>query len=214
MKLKDGTKVPGSTTVVGLINKPYLLEWANKLGKDGIDLNTYMNKTREDGKLVHSILESYVGKKEVDLSSYKDEDIDKAEKLFFGNFLPWAKENNFIPIFSEKEFVSEKYKFGGIIDAYGEIDGKKVLIDFKTSKQIYGEHLIQLISYWELLEENGVQVDKAIIINLKRETQELEVKEIDKSYLLYNAYWKLFQTLIDVYYADKEIKRLEKMTKK
>ena len=34
MKLKDGTKVPGSTTVVGLINKPYLLEWANKLGKD------------------------------------------------------------------------------------------------------------------------------------------------------------------------------------
>lgn len=213
MRLKDGTKVPGATTVLGLLNKPYLIPWANKLGKEGIDVTKYVNESAKQGTLIHSILESYVGKREVDLSAYEDKDIDNAEYLFFNKFLPWAKEVNFKPIFSEKEFVSEENKFGGIIDAYGEIDGKKVLIDFKTSKQIYEEHLIQLVAYWKLLEENGIVVDKAIIVNLKREKQEIEFKDIDKKSIKFEPYWNLFKALINVYYANKVVERLGKISK-
>lgn len=214
MKLKDGTVVPGSTTVLGLLNKPYLLIWANKLGKDGIDYDDYVGLTRKRGILVHSILESYISKKEISLENYSEDDIAKAEGLFFNHFLPWVKENNFKSIFSEKEFVSENNKFGGIVDAYGEVNGKKTLIDFKTSSQIYDEHLIQLVSYWHLLEENGIEVEQAMIINLKRDTQELEVKVIDKNFLLFDSYWRLFLSLVDVYFAKKEATKLEKAIKK
>ena len=213
MKLKDGTKVPGATTILKMLNKPYLITWANNLGKDGIDVNQYVNESAKQGTLMHTILESYVGKKEVDLSAYGEEDIKYAEYLFFNRFLPWAKEVGFKPIFSEKEFVSEENKFGGIIDAYGEIDGKKVLIDFKTSKQVYDEHLVQLVAYWKLLEENGIVVDKAIIINLKRETKEIDIKEIDKNFVKFEPYWELFKALVNVYYANKVIERLDKISK-
>ena len=35
-KIEDGTIVPGVTTVVGILNKPALVPWANKLGLEGI----------------------------------------------------------------------------------------------------------------------------------------------------------------------------------
>ena len=35
-KLVDGTKVPSVTTVLGILNKPALVKWANNLGLQGI----------------------------------------------------------------------------------------------------------------------------------------------------------------------------------
>ena len=35
-ELKDGTYVPGTTTITGLENKPFLVPWANRLGLEGI----------------------------------------------------------------------------------------------------------------------------------------------------------------------------------
>ena len=32
-KLADGTRVPGATTITGLLNKPHLVRWANKIGR-------------------------------------------------------------------------------------------------------------------------------------------------------------------------------------
>ena len=36
-KTKDGKRVPGVTTILGVINKPALVRWANNLGLQGID---------------------------------------------------------------------------------------------------------------------------------------------------------------------------------
>ena len=106
--------------------------------------------------------------------------------------------------FSEKDLVSEQYKFGGIIDFYAILDGKYTVIDFKTSKSISNEHLLQVSSYVQLLKENGYQVDRLLIldvkkdINLKLEEKYLTIEETE-------SYWKLFKYLIDVYYAKKEL---------
>jgi hypothetical protein len=36
-KTAEGVRVPGATTITGLLNKPYLVPWANKLGLEGIE---------------------------------------------------------------------------------------------------------------------------------------------------------------------------------
>jgi len=44
--LADGTLVPGSTTVCGVLNKPALVRWANQLGLQGIDSTKYTDKAK------------------------------------------------------------------------------------------------------------------------------------------------------------------------
>ena len=204
LKLKDGTRVPGATTIVGLLDKPFLVKWANKLGKQGIDVTEYVEQTAKLGTLIHNIIESHTTKTEVDLSEYSDKDIDIAEQIFFKNYMQWESQHKVEPIAIELSLVSEEYKFGGIIDFYAILDGIYTVIDFKTSKQISKEHLLQVSSYVQLLKENGYQVDRLLIldvkkdINLKLEEKYLTIEETE-------SYWKLFKYLIDVYYAKKEL---------
>ena len=49
----DGTLVPGSTTITGLLNKPALVKWANNLGLQGIDSSKYVDKAARVGTLIH-----------------------------------------------------------------------------------------------------------------------------------------------------------------
>ena len=54
-KLKDGTVVPGATTITGLLNKPFLITWANRLGLEGIDSTKYRDAAADIGTLAHQI---------------------------------------------------------------------------------------------------------------------------------------------------------------
>ena len=48
-KTKDGKRVPGVTTILGVINKPALVRWANNLGLQGIDSTNYVDATARCG---------------------------------------------------------------------------------------------------------------------------------------------------------------------
>ena len=154
LKLKDGTIVPGSTTVAGLLDKPFLIKWANDLGKKGIDYMSYVNATARKGTMIHSILESHNTHTSVDLGAYTDEDIETGIFIFNEHYMKWEGSHKVEPIFCEKDLVSEEYKFGGIIDFYCKLDDKYTVVDYKTSKSISNEHILQVSSYIQLLKEN------------------------------------------------------------
>lgn len=204
IRLADGTKVPGATTIISQLNMPYLLKWANKLGLQGIEYDSYMKGQANVGKLFHSILESYYFKTEVDLTKYNQPEISEAEYMFFNKYKEWEANKEIEPILSEKELVSESYKYGGIIDFYGKIDGKYYLIDFKTSKRIYNSTLLQLSSYVQLLRENNYQVDYAMILNVpKGWGGKVECKHLtpeDNS-----IYFNIFKILVDLHWAKKGV---------
>lgn len=61
---------------------------------------------------------------------------------------------------SERQFVSEKYGFKGSPDLWPMIQGKRTLLDTKTSTQMYPATAIQMAAYQILLEENGVKVQQ------------------------------------------------------
>ena len=203
LRLSDGTLVPGSTTILKQLDKPFLVKWANKLGKEGKDVTEYVNNSAKLGTLIHSIVESHLLKQEIDVSNYTDDELTLAE-LAFGRYMAWENQHTIENVEVEKVLVSETYKYGGSIDIYCKLDGVYTVIDLKTSKSVSLDQEIQVSSYEQLVRENNLLVDRLLIVNLGKEaTSKLNVVEIarDKS----SKYFKLFKHLLDVYYTKKEI---------
>ena len=204
LKLKDGTPVPGATTITKLLDKSFLIKWANELGKKGIDYTKYVTNTARRGTMIHSILESHNTHTSVDLGAYSDEEIDIGIYIFYENYMKWEKSHIVEPIFCEKDLVSEEFKFGGIIDFYAKVDGKYTVIDYKTSKKISSEHILQVSSYIQLLKENNYPVDQMLILNVKKEKdQPLEERlvTLEES----EPYWNIFKHLLAVYWIKKDL---------
>lgn len=204
LRLADGTKVPGATTITSQLNMPYLLKWANKLGLQGIEYDSYMKGQANVGKLFHSILESYYSKTELPIVGYNPMEIAEAEHMFFNKYKIWESNKEVESIFGEKELVSETYKYGGVVDFYGKIDGKYYLIDFKTSKKVYNSTLLQLSSYVQLLRENNYQVDYAMILNVPKGWE----GKVECKYLTpedSSIYFNIFKILVDLYWAKKGV---------
>lgn len=202
--LQDGTLVPGSTTVCGVLNKPALVRWANQLGLQGIDSTKYTDKAAKIGTLIHAMTESHItGNPIEDSEDYSQFDIEMAT-IGFNKYLEWEKGHKIEPIFNEKCFVSEKHKYGGTLDFYCKLDGKYTLVDFKSGKGIYNEHFLQVSSYAELLAENKYKVDQIMILNIGRnEDEPFKHEEIDKK--LIKKYFRMFKACLSVYYCKKEL---------
>ena len=174
----EGILVPGVTTVLGILAKPALVPWANKLGLQGIDVSKYVDSLADVGTLTHRIVEAYLKHEEVDYSDYTPNQRAMAETAA-AKFFEWEKKNDFKVIKSELQLVSEKHYFGGTCDIYAVLNGKKTLIDIKTSKACYPEHFTQVSAYKILLEENGFPVEDAKILRIGREEAEgFDVKDV------------------------------------
>ena len=78
-KLASGTKVPGVTTVLSLLNKPALVKWANNLGLQGIDSNKYRDAAADIGTLAHAMIQAHLQNEKLDTSQYSAQQIDLAE---------------------------------------------------------------------------------------------------------------------------------------
>jgi hypothetical protein len=97
IKLADGTRVPGSTTITGLLNKPFLITWANRLGYrwDEHALNTGMSGKHR--YLAHAMIQAHLQGETLDLSIYSQRDIDLAENALV-SILRLGKSHNMRPI--------------------------------------------------------------------------------------------------------------------
>jgi hypothetical protein len=194
----EGKRLVGVTTVVGLLDKPQLRVWANRIGLQGIDLNSYMDDLANVGTLAHEMIQCHFTGKELDTNEYSKNDIDRAENAMI-SFLNWVDTMKIKPIFNEAKLNNNL--FGGTVDMYAEIDGKKVLVDFKTGSGIYEEYLIQLSGYKILLEENGHRVDQAMIVRVGRDEEEgFEVKSLSDL----TKYEQIFKHLLAIYYLKKK----------
>jgi len=199
-KNKEGKRLAGTTTIIGLLNKPQLVAWANRLGLDGIETGKYVDDLAGVGTLAHAMVFAHLNNSKLNTDDYSKNDIDRAENAMI-SFLEWAKDKKIKVILSETPLVSEVNQFGGTPDLYCEINGEKLLIDFKTGKAIYDEHFLQVSAYKMLLEENGHKVDKAIIVRIGRdETEGFETRMITN----FKTHEDIFKHLLAIYQLKKE----------
>ena len=200
-KMTDGTRVPGATTITGLLNKPYLVTWANKLGLDGIDSSKYTDEAAKVGTLAHEMIQCNLQNMEPDLSVFSPVQVDLAENAIL-SFFEWKKQHTIEPILCETAMVSDSKRFGGTCDCYCKLDGIPTLLDFKTGKAIYEEYFVQVAAYKELLIENGYPVEQVMILRVGRdETEGFEHRSITDT----RKYYQIFENLLNIYYLKKQV---------
>lgn len=202
-KLDDGTKVPGVTTVLAILNKPALIKWANNLGLQGIDSTKYRDEMADIGTLAHKMILDYFNKEETDTSDYSQNQIELAENCLL-SFWEWEKEHKIEVIMAEKQLVSRDYGFGGTIDCYCNLDDKPTLLDFKTGKAIYPEMIYQLAAYEQLILEARHTVAESRILRIGRDEDEgFEDRSVGKL----ARQFELFKHCLAIYNLQKEIRR-------
>jgi len=203
-RLADKTIVPGVTTVLNLLSKPALVPWANKMGLQGIDTSKYVDDKADIGTLAHAIITDKLTGKETDTSDYSKNQIDLAENSCL-SFWEWGKDHKIESVmFVERPLVSEAHRFGGTLDIYAVVNGRKEIIDLKTGSGIYNEHIYQVAVLKMLLEENGFPVDGTRVVNIPRaETEAFGERVISETEN--RVGWEIFKSLLAVYYLKKEM---------
>ena len=202
-KLEDGTKVPGVTTVLGLLNKPALVIWANRLGLQGIDSSKYRDAMAEVGTLAHQMVVDYFNDVKTDTTDYSENQINLAENCLL-SFWEWEKGHKIEVIMAEKQLVSTEYGFGGTIDCFCKLDGQPTLLDFKTGKAIYPEMMYQLAAYEQLLAEDRHSVEIIRILRIGRDEDEgFEERQVGDT----SKYFDIFKHCLAIYNLQKDIRK-------
>jgi len=109
-----------------------------------------LGKSAKKGTDLHAELEDYVkGMMGIRPKRKYDEKIQP--------FIEWSEENVKKFLWSEAHCYDEELWVGGISDTGVELkDGKRAIIDFKSSKDAYPTHYIQCAGYAIQIEKNGL----------------------------------------------------------
>lgn len=205
-RLENGSKIPGVTTITGQLgwNKQVLINWSNRKGLDGINVNKYVDDKAEIGTLAHKIVTDSLLGNTTCTDDYSMNQIKYAQNCA-DSWFNWAKKKEIKPILIETPLVSEVWGYGGTLDIYAEIDKALELNDLKTGNGIYDEMVIQSAAYRQLLRENGYLVDKVRILNIPRTGGESFI-ERDISSDTCDVAWMIFIKLLEIYKLKKELR--------
>lgn len=199
-RLKDGTVCVGTTTVVGNLgwNKNVLINWANRLGREGVDSKKYVDDKASIGTLAHSLILADLKKEEVDLKDFTQNQIDKAKNCL-KSYYSWRGTKVIVPLIIEEMLVHEDFGYGGTPDFFGFVDDVPTLIDYKTgSGGIYAEHKIQVAAYCKLVETKKHSIKEVRILNIPRgEDESFTEKFLTETEL--KAGWNVFLHLLEIH---------------
>lgn len=210
--LADGTRVPGTTTVLGRFkDSGALIRWAWKRGKDFPDEDLYAS--RDDaaniGTAAHAMVEERINGFDPEnapaLLALDGRGRERARNAFL-MYEAWASMSNLEIVEQEMQLVSETYRYGGTPDAIGMVNGELCLVDWKTSNGVYSDYLLQLAAYKQLWEENRPDMPLTGGFHLCRFSK--DYGDFAHHYYdeLSNA-WEMFRHLLSAYQYDGELKK-------
>jgi hypothetical protein len=199
---KAGVLVPGVTTVLGVLNKPALVSWANNLGLNGIAVREYVDVLAEIGTIAHAMILAHHKNEKFDTTNIPADLIDKAENCLISYF-NWEKGHKVEPVLCEQRIVSEDFAFGGTLDLLAKVDGVLTLLDYKTGRGIYPEHFYQMAAYRVLSQEAGYHPAAVRILQVGRSEDEgFSEQTLEDT----SKEWEIFKHCLGIYRLQK-IKR-------
>jgi len=174
----EKTYLISATACTGVLNKPMLIPWALNLAGDfikswavdkgsvtALELSAIVDEALKQhtikkdqaadiGSLVHAFAQSFAESK---LHGTPTPEIptDGDPKMIAGinAFLDWYIKHDVKFVDVEKVVYSKQHGYCGIFDAVAIVNGKKVIIDYKTSKRVYNDHRYQIAGYRGAYEE-------------------------------------------------------------
>ena len=199
----NGDRLPGVTTVLGVLDKPALMYWAWQCGMNGQDFRKVRDTAASIGTIAHLMVMCHLSGKTPDLSIYSQADIDIADNCLL-SFYEWEKTHKLEPIYLEVPLASDVYGYGGTPDFFGRVNGELELIDFKTSKAIYDINYYQLAAYRQMIKERGYEFNRARVLRIGRDANEGFEERLITSF---NNEFLLFKHCLDIYNLLKVMKR-------
>lgn len=211
----DGTRVPGTTTIIGRFKESGgLLQWAFKQGQSGVSsLYEKRDEAADIGTRAHSLIERHVNGE--DLNTILKSETSAEAVNAFQMYLKWENQTKLklLSKYQEIQLVSPQYMFGGTPDAIGEIDGEVLLLDWKTSNGVYQDYLIQLAAYQHLVND-GYEMSSKCQLDLKvgkgAHLLRFSKDNADFSHHYYgdlSQAWRQFQLYREAYDIDQSLKK-------
>lgn len=204
--LLDGKPLTGVTTILGVIAKPALIQWAADMATGHIktSVELFYNIPFDGYKIPKKDFEIMIGaartqhakrkKAAGDVGSFAHKWIeqyanakiqgtklperDPAFGFMTDHFVKWAEDYEVKFLQAELRVYSRKYWYAGTLDLLVEIAGKVYIVDVKTGGGIYPEHFFQMAGYQIAVEEQNVlpKIEGHIVLNIKK-TGEFEKRE-------------------------------------
>jgi len=188
-----------------VLEKEGLHNWIWKCGLDGLDYKKVRDEAGEAGTLAHYMILCHLRGDKPDFGDYAPNIVALAENSFL-SYLEWEGKHKLESIKVEEPMVDDGCGFGGTIDWYGRLDGKLTLVDFKSGKAIYDEHLIQVAVYRHLLDYHHFIIDDVRILRIGRG----EDDKYDERILTPQEgrlCWDIFEAAHIIYETQKELKK-------
>lgn len=207
----NGKYFPGVTQILDLAapKHPSLIKFfqnnsANRIKKIKTNSASF-------GTNCHKAIETIINKEKFDISKYSE-----SEKSVIVQFLSWYK------FFKPKNSLAEQFvayedketRFAGTLDLITEISTDKlfeaglirkqevnslwkVIVDFKTSKNIYLSHKIQLRAYQAAIEQmTGSPVDGVAVVKISENGFETHLIDDDVRFEHFKAVYSLYKLIL------------------
>jgi hypothetical protein len=226
-----GEQVASVTTITGRFkDSGALIAWAHRQGMQQIPLNEARDKAADAGHVTHTwIQDTLAGRERTEFPFTPDDIIDKAAHALTA-FEDWAMRVELEVVATEVPLVHSKLGYGGTFDGIGILTtalGLRalMLLDWKSGKSLYPEHLVQLAAYRELLRDAAAQLaangraeaalpvpEGGVLIKLDKETGMPHPREFDGEAL--DLGWRAFNGERELYGLDKALSKMVAEPKK
>lgn len=166
-----GKRLPGVTTVLGMLDKPGLLKWAWRCGQEGKDIEKVRDEAAAIGTVAHARVEAHLRGMEFDETGIAPDRLEQSANAFLA-FLAWWEREKFTVVETELQLVSERWQVGGTLDILARhADGSLALVDIKTSNGVYREHRLQVAAYAAMYEEThaGRTLERLLIVRIPKD---------------------------------------------
>lgn len=216
----DGKRVPGVTTVLGVLDKPALLGWAATTAADAA-VESCVNgmppdearkagraavfarrdKAADLGTRAHAMVEAHFAGEaiSVDVSDPEEAKVYACARRAIDHIEKTCTR----VVLSETAYTSPM-GFGGTLDLVVERDGKLLIADLKTGKGVHDEVVPQLAAYRFLLSCANVIVDSGLVFHVPVDGEEVTEHEISSWKLDHG--WRIFDAALTIYQTRKGAK--------
>lgn len=229
------TFLPGVTGILSMRSKDALVPWATKVTADFIFkrikqvygyrlTDRFMDRLYSRAKKqprfekesaayagtnAHNIFDSII---------CREREV-KGETIFMESFAHWLKTEKLKIVKGDTKIASLQYGYGGSLDVLlQDEDGKLVIGDFKTGKNLYDSHAYQVAAYSQAFKETyGLDYrPQGVVLRFckgKAQYERREVSDIDIAFEGFKACLDMFHNSKYIQFKNRELVKVEKVKK-
>lgn len=158
-------KVPRVTQIISrCIHDDRLMSWANGLGFKHISYYQVLREAASIGTGTHNAIDKFLGNLDCP-------DIMQESRNAFNSYLKWYSDISLqypVNILFKEHKVTCPY-YGGTFDGLYNINGRNILVDYKTSNHVRFNYFLQLAAYIFMIENYmNIHVDGCTILRLSK----------------------------------------------